>query len=234
MKISLQLASLMLALITARLGAEEINTLTPSEKTDGWKLLFNGKSTEGWVALGKDAFPEKGWTIQDGVLHHQKGGGGGDIVTSKYFTNFELSFEWKIAEAGNSGVKYNLADPNKNVGFEYQMLDDAKHPDGVKNGTLHQTASLYDLVEPASDRKVNPVGAWNQSRILVQGNHVEHWINQTKSVTFEIGSPDMTARIAGSKYKKVAGFGEKKASPILLQDHGDSVDFRNVKIRELP
>src|SRR5207249_9817162 len=102
------------------------------EKSSGWKLLFDGKTTAGWVAIGKTAFPEKGWSVVDGALFHTKGGGGGDIVTTESYDNFELSWEWKIGEVGNSGLKYNLPNPAKGVGFEYQMLDDERHPDGIK------------------------------------------------------------------------------------------------------
>ena len=225
---------LVCSVLSTSLVAAEINTLSDQEKADGWKLLFDGKSTNGWVALGKQTFPEKGWSVKDGVFLHEKAAGGGDIVTSALYTNFDLTFEWKIGEIGNSGVKYNLPDPAKNVGFEYQLLDDAKHPDGIKGGSSHQTGALYDLIEPSSTRKVNPVGEWNQSRLLVNGNHVEQWINGTQSVTFEIGSPEMQERIAASKYKKVDKFGMKTASPILLQDHGDEIQFRNIKLRELP
>ncbi|MEK0444845.1 MAG: hypothetical protein RLZZ399_166 [Verrucomicrobiota bacterium] len=221
-------------LFSAPAWAAENNTLSEQEKSQGWKLLFDGKSTQGWIALGKTVFPEKGWKLEDGELRHEKGGGGGDIVTKDAYTNFEFTFEWQIGEAGNSGVKYNLPDPAKNLGFEYQLLDDAKHPDGVKNGTSHQTAALYDLIEPSPNRKVRPVGEWNHSRLLVDGNHVEHWINGVQSLSFEMGSPDMQARISKSKYKKVANFGVKTASPLLLQDHGDQVKFRNLKLREIP
>ncbi|MEI6715683.1 MAG: DUF1080 domain-containing protein [Verrucomicrobiota bacterium] len=214
--------------------AGEQNTLSDAEKSNGWKLLFDGQSTTGWKALGKTEFPDKGWSVANGILRHEKAGGGGDIVTTSAYTNFDLTFEWKIGEVGNSGVKYNLPDPAKNIGFEFQLLDDAKHPDGVKNGTSHQTGALYDLIEPAPSRKVNPVDEWNQSRLLVDGNHVEHWINGSMCVSFEIGSADMQTRIAASKYKKVEKFGVKTASPILLQDHGDQVEFRNLKIREIP
>jgi hypothetical protein len=214
--------------------AGEPNTLTDQEKNDGWRLLFDGKSGVGWVAIGKSEFPAKGWSIREGLLEHAKSGGGGDIVTTEKFENFELTWEWKIGEVGNSGIKYNLVDPARNVGFEYQLLDDARHPDGIKGGTLHQTGGLYDLISPAPDKKVSPVGQWNQSRLVVDGNRVEHWLNGAQTVRFEIGSPDMAQAIARSKYKAVPEFGAKKASPILLQDHGDDVAFRNLKLRPLP
>ncbi len=209
------------------------NTLTGEETAAGWKLLFDGKTPAGWHSLANAQFPASGWDIEDGTLHHLKGDGG-DIVTAAKYTNFELIWDWKIAEAGNSGVKYNLPDSQKNIGFEYQLLDDAKHPDGIHGGALHQTAGLYDLIPPAADKKVNPVGAWNQSRLLVDGNHIEHWINGVKTVEFEIGGDTLNAAIAKSKYKNVAKFGEKSASPILLQDHGDEIHFRSIKLRELP
>lgn len=234
MKVPRSLSWIALACLSLPAFCAEPNTLSPEEKQAGWKLIFDGQSTQGWVGLGKTAFPQKGWSVSEGILRHAKGGGGGDLVTAKSYTNFEFSFEWKIGAVGNSGIKYNLADASKPVGFEYQLLDDEKHPDGVKNGALHQTGSLYDLIEPASDRKLRPVGEWNQSRILVQGNRVEHWLNGSKTLAFEIASPDMIQRIAKSKYKNVPGFGEKKASPLLLQDHGDLVEFRSLKLRELP
>jgi hypothetical protein len=154
-------------------------------------------------------------------------------VTTEEFENFELTWDWNIAEGGNSGLKYNLPDAGKNVGFEYQLLDDDRHPDGIKGGRSHRTASLYDLIPPSEDTKVNPPGQWNHSRLIVQGNKVEQWLNGVKTVAFEMGSESLKAAIAASKFKKVAGFGEKKASPILLQDHGAEISFRNMKIRIL-
>jgi hypothetical protein len=216
------------SLASALLAADSLNSLTADEKAAGWKLLFDGETSTGWVALGKTEFPS-GWAVQGGVL--KRATGGGDIVTTESFSDFELTWEWNLAYAGNSGVKYNLPDPKKNVGFEYQLLDDEHHPDGIKGGRLHQTAGLYDLIEPSADKKVNPPGEWNKSRILVQGNHVEHWLNGAKTVEFELGSSDLRARIAKSKYAKVAGFGEKTSSPILLQEHGAEISFRAMKIR---
>jgi len=211
--------------------AGEPNVLTREEKSAGWELLFDGKTTDGWVAIGKTEFPEKGWSVVDGVLTHAHAGGGGDIVTAKQYDSFELTWEWRIEEAGNSGVKYNLPNPAKNVGFEYQLLDDDKNEDGQRGGRLHQTGSLYDLIEPPVDKKSMPIGEWNSSRLIVNGTHVEQWLNGALTVEFEIGSPDLLERVAKSKYKKVEGFGLKTKSPILLQDHGSGIEFRSIKIR---
>ena len=222
-------AALFLSLAIVLRAGPAMNTLTADEKAAGWKLLFDGKITAGWRAVGKEEFPAVGWTAEDGVFKHTKGGG--DIVTTESFENFELSWDWNISEGGNSGLKYILPDPHKGIGFEYQLLDDLKHPDGVKGGRLHQTAGLYDLIEPSMDRKVNPPGQWNTSRLIISGNKVEQWLNGVKTVAFELGSEDLKARIAKSKYKGIPKFGEKTNSPILLQDHGDPIDFRNIKIR---
>jgi len=169
--------------------------------------------------------------VQDGALFHPKGGGGGDIVTTEFFEDFELTWEWKIGQAGNSGLKYNLPNPTKGVGFEYQMIDDEGHPDGKRGGRLHQTGALYDVIEPAADKKMNAVGEWNSSRVVVKGNHVEQWLNGAKTVEFEMGSDALKELVAKSKFKTNAGFGEKTKSPILLQDHGDEVTVRSIKVR---
>lgn len=227
------LSLLVLPFVALLAHAGEPNTLTPAEKADGWRLLFDGKTTEGWVGLAKDAFPAQGWSVVDGALFHAAKGGGGDIVTKEAFTNFELTWEWKIGQVANTGLKYNLPDPKKGVGCEYQIIDDERHPDGVRGGRLHQTGSLYDAIEPAADRKINPPGEWNSSRIVVKGNHVEHWLNGSKTVEFEFGSEALMAIKAKSKFKNTPGWGEKCASPILLQDHGDEATFRSIKLREL-
>ena len=228
----MKLITSLLTLTTVTLfAADEPNTLTPAEKADGWRLLFDGRTTAEWVASGKEEFPAKGWVVEDGTLHHAKGGGGGDIVTREMFADFELSWEWKIATGANSGLKYNLPDAKKGIGFEYQLLDDTGHPDGQVGGRLHQTAGLYDVLEPPAERKLNPPGEWNRSRIVVRGNHAEHWLNGAKTVEFEMGSDALKAAIAKSKFKTVAGFGEKTKSPLLLQDHGDEIWFRSIKVR---
>jgi len=224
------LASLTLG-VRALFAADQPNELTPEEKAAGWKLLFDGKTTAGWVSLGKTTIAG-GWVADGGEL--KRVDKAGDIVTTESFTDFELTWEWNIEKAGNSGLKYNLPDPAKNVGFEYQLLDDVNHPDGVKGGRLHQTAGLYDLIAPVEGKKLNPPGEWNSSRLVVNGQHVEHWLNGVKTTEFEIGSDDLKARIAKSKYAKVARFGEKTASPILLQEHGAAIALRSMKIRPLP
>jgi 3-keto-disaccharide hydrolase len=218
---------------SAAFAADQPNTLTAAEKAAGWKLLFDGKTSDGWVAIGQTTFPTKGWKAEDGALHHTPGGGGGDIVTQDAYENYELSWEWKIAKGGNGGIKYNLPDPKKGLGFEYQLIDDDGHADAKKGGGKHQTASLYDLFAPAADRKLNPAGEWNQSRIIVKGNHVEHWLNGTKTVEFELGSETLKTAIAKSKYKDIPKFGEKTKSPILIQDHGDEIWLWSIKLRAL-
>jgi hypothetical protein len=207
--------------------------LTEAEKTAGWRLLFDGENASAFVSIGTNAFPTKGWTVQEGLLSLAEKGGGKDLVTKETFLNFELVWEWKLAVAGNSGVKYNLIAPDKGIGFEYQLLDDVNHPDARARGRFRQTGSLYDLLEAPEVKKLNPPGEWNQSSVLVNGNHVEHWLNGQKTLAFEIGSDAMRERIAASKYKKIAEFGVKKESPILLQDHGNAVSFRVIKIRPL-
>jgi hypothetical protein len=226
------LLSLLCFAVTA-FAADAPNTLTPAEQADGWRLLFDGASTNGWTALGKDAFPSSGWVIQDGELRLTRIDGKtphADVVTKEQFSDFELTWEWKIAEGGNSGLKYNLPDPKKGVGCEYQLIDDAKHPDATKHDGTRVTASLYDVLAPG-ERVTKPAGEWNQSRLVVKGNHVEHFLNGKQTVAYDFGSEALKAKIAESKFNKTEGWGIKTSSPILLQDHGDEVAFRNVKIK---
>ncbi len=227
------LTCLAISILSLAASGAEANTLTDAEKSEGWKLLFDGTSTAGWRGLGGKPFPEKGWVAIDGTLHHAKGAGGGDIVTTDAYEDFELSWEWKIGEAGNSGLKYNLPDPKRGVGFEYQLLDDEKHADAKMHDGTRTTASLYDVLAPAAGKKLNPPGQWNTSRIIVKGSHVEHWLNGAKTVEFELGSDALKTAIAASKFKANAAFGVKTKSPILLQDHGDEVSLRAMKIRVL-
>ena len=208
--------------------AAEPNTLTPEEEAAGWKLLFDGKTLGGWVCISDGKPPEKGWTVADGALVRKSAGG--DLVSTDRFDRFELTWEWKFAkENGNSGVKYNLPDPTKPFGFEYQMLSKVD-----RTGEIHETAALYDLIAPALDTVVHPPGEWNAGRIFCDGHHSEHWINGRKSVEFELGSEALAALIAKSHFKKIEGFATSNKAPILLQDHGAEVYFRSIKIRPLP
>ncbi|MDR6562129.1 MULTISPECIES: DUF1080 domain-containing protein [unclassified Arcicella] len=202
-----------------------------------WRSLFDGKTSNGWRGASLDKFPEKGWKIQDGILSVEPTEGkGGDIVTTEAFSNFELSVDFKLVEAGNSGIKY-FVDPalvRSSLGLEYQLLDDDKHPD-AKNGRdgNRKTASLYDLIPAPNDKILNKVGQWNTAKIISKGNHTEHWLNGKKVLEFERNSDEYKRLITLSKYKDLSNFGIGEKGRILLQNHGDQVFFRNIKIRDL-
>jgi hypothetical protein len=225
------------------------NTLTPSEIRKGWRLLWDGKSTLGWRGAKIDQFPERGWKIEGGVLSTLESGGGesehgGDIVTIDKFSSFELELEFKLTKGANSGIKY-FVDPELNkgtgsaIGLEYQLLDDLVHPDateGVKgNRTL---ASLYDMIpstnlsENSDDIRFKGIDQWNKARIVVMGNHIEHWLNNIKVVEYDRNTQIYRALVAYSKYKVWPNFGESPSGHILLQEHGNTVHFRSIKIRE--
>ena len=221
-----------------------VNSLTAAEKAAGWKLLFDGKTTTGWRGFRRDKFPEEGWVIEDGAIKHVASNGeqsqnGGDIITVDQYDNFELRLEWRISPGGNSGIKYLIAEEmvksgHSGLGFEMQVLDDNRHPDAKKGKAGNRTAGgLYDLIAP-QNKVLRPVGQWNRVRLVVAGNHVEHWLNDVKVVTYELGSPALKALIAESKYQTIPGFGEVRKGHLLLQDHGDEVWYRNIKLRSLP
>ncbi len=230
--------------MTGNTFAQVPNTLTPEEQQNGWKLLWDGKTTNGWRGAKLDGFPEKGWTIEDGILKVHASDGkesanGGDIVTTRTFTNFILSVDFKITEGANSGIKY-FVDPTLNkgtgsaIGCEFQILDDLRHPDaklGVKGN--RQLGSLYDLIPAPADKPFD-ITAWNTARVIVKDNHVEHWLNGTKLLEYERNTQEFNALVAYSKYKNWPNFGNEPTGYILLQDHGDEVWFRNIKIKELP
>jgi hypothetical protein len=224
------------ALLVAATSGAGPNQLTAEEKKQGWRLLFDGKTTAGWRGFKKTDFPTARWEVQDGALHLKPTGtgdshGAGDIVTTDTFSDFDLSWEWRISPGGNSGVKYFVTEEREGpIAHEYQVLDDARHPD-AKVGTHRQTAAFYDVLPPAADKPLKPVGEWNLSRVVVKGNHVEHWLNGRKVLEYELGSPALKAAIAKSKFKDVAGFGTRIPGRILLQDHGDEVWYRSIRIR---
>ena len=227
--------------------AAEANTLTPQEQAAGWRLLFDGRSTAGWHTYGKKQVTAGSWKIKDGCLVLPQGNGrpngtGGDLVTNTQFTNFEFQFEWRVGPVGNSGVEYLFTEGEKRtasfypgdtgdspMGFEYQVLDDAPHANNAAN---RLAASIYSLVT-ATGKTLRPVGEFNQGRIVLNGNHVEHWLNDRKVAECELGSPELQRIIASSKYKYYPGVGVKRATSIALQDHGAEVAYRNLKLREL-
>lgn len=219
------------------------NTLSPTEKKNGWALLWDGKTSEGWRGAKLSEFPKNGWTMEEGILKVHKGDGGestngGDIITKRKYKNFMLSVDFKITEGANSGIKYFVnPDLNKGegsaIGCEFQILDDDKHPDaklGVKGN--RQVGSLYDLI-PAPKDKPFKKGEWNTATVIVKGNHVEHWLNGVKLLEYTRNNEMWNALVAYSKYKDWPNFGNAEDGHILLQDHGDEVWFKNVKIKEL-
>ncbi len=221
------------------------NELSPEEKAQGWRLLFDGKTNQGWVGAYKNTFPEKGWTITDGILKIEKSDGSestnfGDIVTTEEFTAFDLAFDFNITEGANSGVKYfvTLSEGNKGsaIGLEYQILDDALHPDAKMGRDGNRTlSSLYDLIKAEKQsRFVRKPGDWNQGRVVVYpDNKVEHYLNGVKVLEYQRGSQAYRDLVAISKYAVWKQFGEAKKGRILLQDHGDEVRYRNIKIKSL-
>lgn len=219
------------------------NTLSSQEKAEGWTLLWDGKSTEGWRGAKLEEFPTAGWKIEDGVLKVLRSGGaesanGGDIVTRKEYKNFILKVDFKITEGANSGIKYFVnTDTNRGagsaIGCEFQILDDERHPDaklGVKGN--RQLGSLYDLIPAPEDKPVNKEG-WNTATIIVEGDHVTHMLNGVKLLEYRRNNAMWNALVAYSKYRDWPNFGNAEQGHILLQDHGDEVWFKNIKIKEL-
>lgn len=220
------------------------NTLTAREIQEDWALLWDGKSTAGWRGADKAEFPSKGWEISDQCLKVNAGDGGesrngGDIITIRKYSNFELLVDFKLTQGANSGIKYYVTEGLNNgvgsaIGLEFQLLDDANHPDAKMGvGENRTIGSLYDLIPALPGKVVNPPGEWNQARIVCRNNHIEHWLNGKKTVEYDRGTQIYRALVQKSKYARYPAFGEAPEGHILLQDHGNPVSFRNIKIREL-
>ena len=250
------IALLLLALQTTPSPAEP-NELTAAELNAGWELLFDGRTLTGWRGVGYDTVPTAHWLVVNGAIMKiaskdvpRVADGrplvGGDLMTVDSFANFELMFEWKVTPGANSGVKYNVSEAmsmaqggagtqggptHSALGFEYQVLDDDRHEDAKIPS--HRAGALYDLVAPNDKKHLRPVGEWNQSRIVFRGNHGEHWLNGQKVVEFDLGTTRMDSLLAASKYKTIPGFGLKRTGHIVLQDHGDEVYYRSIKVRPL-
>jgi len=217
-----------------------------------WTPLFDGETTAGWTGMRGAPFPNQTWTVEGDSLHSLDDGSGGDIRTEREYTSFELEFEWMISPGGNSGLKYNVQeawgsagfrpdDPPERkeqlkrnaVGFEYQVIDDGqlkRKPGWEKSAT----GALYLLYAAEGDKKLNPPLEWNRARILVDGNHVEHWLNGEKLFECELGSEEMLERVEQTKFRRMPGYGYAGTGPIVLQHHGHPAWFRNLRIRELP
>jgi hypothetical protein len=227
-----------------------VNSLTEEEKAEGWVLLFDGQSFNGWRGIGQPDIPLGHWVIEEGTIKKVPGGEvprqvdgqpvqGGDLMTATTFEDFELSFEWMISPGGNSGIKYNVSEeislanppPQAAIGFEYQILDDETHPDAA-NGPTRTAAALYDLIAPEG-KVLRPVGEYNEARIVFRGPHGEHWVNGVKVLEFDLDTSQFAELVAASKFRDIPGFAQKRSGHIVLQDHGDAVWFRNIKIRLL-
>ena len=238
-------------LCVACAAAQRPNELTTAERAAGWRLLFDGRSLAGWRGLGYDSVPTAHWRVVDGAIakmptakvQRQADGqpaAGGDLMTVDSFRDFELAFEWRVTPGANSGVKYNVSEElslkhagnHAALGFEYQVLDDVLHPDNKV--ATHRAGGLYDIVAPIATKPLRPVGEWNSARIVLLGNHGEHWLNGVKIVEYDLATPRLDSLLEKSKYKPIPDFAERRSGHIILQDHGDEVYFRNIKIRELP
>ena len=225
---SLALALCLAVVATGAIAQTPDNSLTPAERAGGWKLLFDGKSTAGWRGF-KTPAPDRGWRVEGGALTPDPKTSK-DLVTKANYANFELDFDWKISPKGNSGVIYHVipvGDETYESGPEYQILDNAHG-----EPPLQRAASLFALYAPAKDM-TRPVGQFNHGRLIVDHGRVQHWLNGEKVVEYDINSPDFKARVAGSKFKQWPQFATGKSGAIALQNHGDAVWFKNLKIKLL-
>jgi hypothetical protein len=212
-----------------------------------WRPLFDGESFAGWRGLGYDSVPTAHWVIENGAIRKRPKAevprmpdgqptAGGDLMTRETFRDFELRWEWKIGRGGNSGVKYNVSEElsmaaaanHAALGFEYQLLDDSLAEDNKIPS--HRAGALYDMIAPSAS-VVKRAGEWNESRLVFRGNRGEHWLNGVRIVEFELGTPRTDSLLAKSKYRGIVNFAQRRTGHIVLQDHGEEVSFRNIRIR---
>jgi len=222
------------------LSPSPIYTLTDAEKADGWKLLFDGKDPSGLRGLTYSDFVKRGWKIDHGTLFCEKDVKhmgmvtGGHLITADQYTDFEFLWEWKMSVSGKSGIMYFAGGTReKPVGFVYSLIDDTHHPDGLKGGPIRRTGALYKMLPPIEDKKLEEPGQWNKGRLVVQGNHVEHWLNEARVLEFELGTPALQKAINASGIKGGPFFGRKFKSALVILDEGEEVEFRNLRIRPL-
>jgi Domain of Unknown Function (DUF1080) len=213
------------------------NGVSEEDKRAGWSLLFDGTTLNGWRGYNRADAAGTRWQVEDGLLTVDPGDGRDtrgalDLITKETFDQFELSADWRISPGGNSGIKYFvLEDRDAAIGHEYQIIDDERHPD-AKLGPKRQTSSFYDVLA-AANRPIRPAGTFSSTRVLVRGHTVEHWLNGTRVLQYQLGSPELQEAIDTSKFKGIERFGKPQKGHILLQDHGDRVWYRNVKIRRI-
>lgn len=237
----LRVVSLLLALPFLPAAGAALNDLSAEEQAAGWQLLFDGKTVTGLRGWEKTDFLKAGWKIEDGALYLPKPievmgkMTGGDLITTQSFIDFEFSFEWNMSVSGHGGILYfaRAMMGQTPTGCQFQLIDDVHNPDGLKGGPIRRTGALYGILPPGENKQINPMG-WNSGKILVQGPHVEHWVNGQKVLEYEAGSPALMQAIRASKMRVSPTFGTKVKSPIVILDQGDEVSFRNLKIRALP
>jgi hypothetical protein len=212
------------------------NTLTAEEKAAGWKLLFDGETLDGWRGFNMKDLPA-GWSVGDGAVRFdppaEGAGARGDIITKKQYESFELAVDWAVTPGGNSGIFFHVTEDAKRTyetGPEFQVLDNAGHKDGEKPVT--SAGSNYALHAPVQD-VTRPVGEWNEARIKVEGAHVEHWLNGTKLLEYDLWTDAWNELVENSKFASMPRYGRNRSGHIALQDHGNEVRFRNLKIRPL-